>query len=94
MENRGSKGWLGEVPGASTDSDLVRLGATLRKILSRVPRGRPHYAKKASYLTPKAQSQVQCWMLCHALGQMARRIPFEGRAHPGTQNDHEVLMLS
>ena len=62
-ENRSSKGWLGEVPGASTDSGVVRLGSTLREILSREPRPPPHFAKKELHVTPKVQSQVQSWIL-------------------------------
>ena len=63
MENRGSKGWLGEVPGASTDSGGVQRGSACRKIFSRVPQGRPHFAKKELHITPKAQSQVECYVL-------------------------------
>ena len=59
-ENRGSKGWLGEVPGASTDSDLVQRGAALRKILSRVSWGRPTTRKRVSFNThsPKPSAML------------------------------------
>ena len=44
------------------DSDLVRRGSALRKILSRVPQGRPHFAKKSfiQHPKPKAKSNVTC----------------------------------
>ena len=63
MENRGSKGWLGEVAGAAKDSDGVRRGVSVAKNPLQGAPGPPPLREKEFHLTLTAQSQVQCYML-------------------------------
>ena len=70
-ENRPFQGWLGKAPGAATTLGWCNAGSTWRKKFSRVPRGRPHYAKKASFNThsPKPSAML------HALTRPGPKAP-------------------